>query len=61
MMTCDWHFEAGGKQVAFSTNTVHGDLALQYELWDTHTGRLLDKWDGKLTDEAPSWTRRLRS
>jgi hypothetical protein len=58
MMIADWHFEAGGKQVAFSTNTVHGDLVPQYELRDTSTGRLLDKWDGKLTQEAPAWTNR---
>jgi hypothetical protein len=60
MMICDWHFEGGGNQVGFSTNTVHGDFAPHYELRDTHTGRLIDNWDGRLTDKAPSWTRRLK-
>ena len=44
MLIGDWHFEAGGKQVAFSTNTVHGDLAPHYELRDIRTGRLVSKW-----------------
>ena len=61
MMICDWHFEAGGKQVAFSTNTVHGDLAPQYELRDTQTGRLIAKWDGHLNIESPAWATRLKS
>jgi hypothetical protein len=60
MMICGWQFEAGGKQVAFSTNTVHGDLAPHYELRDTQTGRLLDKWDGHLNNKAPSWATRLK-
>jgi hypothetical protein len=61
MMICDWNFEAGGKQVAFSTNTVHGDLAPHYELRDTQTGRLIAKWDGPLNRKSPTWAARLRS
>jgi hypothetical protein len=54
MMICDWRFEAGGKQGAFSTNTVHGDLVPQYELRDTYTGRLIAKVTGHLNSEITS-------
>ena len=60
MMIANWHFEAGGKQVAFSTNTVHGDLAPQYELRDTRTGRLISSSDGHLTGKSPAWAGRLK-
>lgn len=60
MMIGDWHFEAGGKQVAFSTNTVHGDLAPHYELRDTQTGRLIDKWNGPVNSKSPQWATRLK-
>ena len=59
MMISDWHFDAGGKQVAFSTTTVHGDLAPHYELRDTQTGRLIAKWDGHLNRKSPAWATRL--
>jgi hypothetical protein len=56
MMICAWHFVDGGKQVAFYTNTVHGDLAPHYELHDIRTGRLVDKLDGSLNEKSPRWT-----
>jgi hypothetical protein len=59
MVIARWHFVAGGKQAAFYANTVHGDLAPHYELRDLQTGRQLDKWDGPLTDKAPSGAQQL--
>jgi len=61
MMIGNRYFEAGGRQIAFSTNIVHGDLASHYELRDTQAGRLIDKWDGHLTGKAPAWAKKLRS
>src|SRR5258708_33613387 len=55
-MIADWGFRAGGTQVAFYTNTVHGDLAPRYELHDVKTGRPVARWDGHLTEASPSWT-----
>ena len=34
-----WHFAAGGKQVAFYQETVHGGLGIHYELCDVASGR----------------------
>jgi hypothetical protein len=51
-----WPFLAGGKQVAFYTNTLHGDLAPHFELRDIPTGRLLGKWNGPLDEKSPAWT-----
>ncbi len=59
MMIGKWHFVAGGKQAAFHTDTVHGDFAPHYELRDLQTGRKVAKWDGPLTDQAPSWAQNL--
>ena len=56
MMICAWHFVAGGKQVAFYTNTVHGDFGPHYELHDVRTGRLVKKLDGHLDEKSPRWT-----
>ena len=36
-----WHFTAGGKQVAFEQETVHGGLGIHYELREVATGRLI--------------------
>jgi hypothetical protein len=59
MLIAKWHFVAGGKQAAFYTNTVHGDFAPHYELRDLQTGRQVAKWDGPLTEQAPSWAQEL--
>jgi hypothetical protein len=59
MLIANWHFVAGGKQAAFYTNTVHGDFAPHYELRDLQTGRQVGKWDGALSDKAPSWAQGL--
>jgi len=55
-MICAWHFLAGGKRVAFYTNTVHGDFAPHYELYNVRTGRLIEKLDGPLDEKSPTWT-----
>lgn len=57
----DWRFMAGGTQVAFYQDFLHGPRGQHYELRDLETGRLIDKWDGDLTKAAPVWTRGLRS
>ena len=59
MLIADWHFLDGGKRVAFSTNTVHGDMAPHYELHDVDSGRLLSHWNGHLNAKSPNWTRGL--
>ena len=56
----DWCFVAGGRQVAFYTDTVHGNFAPHFELRDVESGRLLSQWDGHLTPRSPSWTRLLK-
>lgn len=59
-MVGDWQFVARGKQVAFYTNTVHGDLEPHYELHDVRTGRLIEELDGPLDEKSPGWTDGLR-
>jgi hypothetical protein len=59
MLIANWHFVAGGKQAAFSTNTVHGDFAPHCELRDLRSGHQIAKWDGPLTDKAPFWVHEL--
>ena len=48
----DWCFVAGGKQVAFYTDTVHSNLAPHFELRDVESGRLVSKWDGHLNKRS---------
>jgi hypothetical protein len=50
-----WRFLAGGKQVAFYTNTVHFARSPHFELRDVPTGRLLEKWNGPLDEKSPAW------
>jgi len=40
-----WHFTGGGKQVAFSQETVHGGLGVHYEIRDVGSGRRVAQWD----------------
>ena len=54
-----WCFWAGGKQVAFEQETVHGGMGVHYELRDLETGQLADKYDpdvdpGSVT-KPPRW------
>jgi hypothetical protein len=57
----DWKFVAGGSQVAFYQDFLHGTPGQHYELRDVESGRLIGQWDGDLTDKAPAWARGLRS
>jgi len=54
-----WYFLDNGKQVAFYTNTVHGDRAPYYELRDIQTDKAIEKWQGQLTERSPEWAKRL--
>ncbi len=59
MVIADWQFVEGGRQVAFYTNTLHGDLGAHYELHDVSSGRLLAQYDGHRGAKAPAWARGL--
>jgi hypothetical protein len=39
-----WHFTAGGKQIAFEQETVHGGLGVHYELRDASSARLIAEY-----------------
>ena len=52
-----WHFEAGGRQVAFEQESVHGHHGVHYELHDIDSGRLLGRYDGDPKPDAPRWVR----
>jgi hypothetical protein len=55
-----WFFVNGGTQVAFYQDFLHGTSAAHYELRNVDSGRLIDKWDGELTMQAPNWTNRFK-
>jgi len=54
-----WCFWAGGKQVAFEQETVHGGMGVHYELRDIGTGALADKYDPDASPDSvtkpPRW------
>ena len=54
-----WCFWGGAKQVAFKQQTVHGGMAVHYELRDIETGQLTDKYDPDAnpdsTTKPPKW------
>ena len=55
-----WAFERGAEQVAYHVGPRHGETASHCELHDVRTGRLVESWDGDLTDPGkPTWTRKL--
>jgi hypothetical protein len=45
--------------VAFYQDFLHGRPGPHYELHDVDSVRLIEKWDGNLTQEAPSWAKGL--
>lgn len=55
MVIADWQFVEGGKQVAFYTNTLHGDFGAHYELHDVSSGHLLAQYNGHRGAKAPAW------
>ena len=54
-----WCFWGGAKQVAFKQETVHGGMAVHYELRDIETGQVTDKYDPDAnpdsTTKPPKW------
>jgi hypothetical protein len=40
-----WHFTAGGMQIAFEQETVHGGRGVHYELRDVASGRLIAEYN----------------
>jgi hypothetical protein len=54
-----WCFEAGGRQVAFEQETVHGGIDAHYELRDVATGQLVEKFDpdrnADMAAKPPRW------
>ena len=55
----DWQFRAGGTQLAFVTNALHGGGRAHYELRDLAKGTLIAKWDGPAGPKSPAWMRGL--
>jgi len=59
LLIARWCFWAGGKQVAFEQETVHGGMGVHYELRDIETGKLADKYDPDTDAESvtkpPRW------
>lgn len=60
-----WGFWAGGKQVAFEQETLHGGASAHYELHDVETGELADKYDPDANPDSvtkpPRWVVSLGS
>ncbi|MGH7731458.1 MAG: hypothetical protein ACRENJ_09440 [Candidatus Eiseniibacteriota bacterium] len=65
-----WRFVAGGRQVAFQQETVHGGLGVPYELRDVASGRLVAAYHPPVTgdnrtlppgEDAPAWVRALEA
>jgi len=60
-----WCFEAGGKEVAFEQETVHGGIDAHYELRDVATGDLVEKFEpdpnADMAARPPRWVVDLNS
>jgi hypothetical protein len=62
-----WRFTAGGKQIAYEQETVHGGLGVHYELRDVATGRLVAEYSPKVGPDnqpepdqrPPAWVSEL--
>jgi hypothetical protein len=54
-----WRFEAGGRQVSFRQETVHGGFGTHYELHDVETGDLLAAFEDGEGRQRPAWVERL--
>jgi hypothetical protein len=57
MMISEWHFLAGGKEVAYHSGTVHGDSADHSTRLDIATGKVLATYAGIPDETSPDWTR----
>ena len=63
-----WHFTAGGKQVAYRQETLHGGFGIHYELREVATGRLIAEYDPEygsdnrlleIQKNVPKWVEEL--
>ena len=62
-----WHFTAGGQQIAYEQETVHGGLGVHYELREVASGRLIAEYTPRvgpdnrpeLTQNPPAWVLEL--
>jgi len=55
-----WHFTAGGKQIAFEQETVHGGLGVHYELRDASSARLIAEYSPTIgPDNQPVANRKI--
>jgi hypothetical protein len=52
-----WQFEQGDALVAFFTDTPHGNLFPECELYDTGTWKKVDEWHPGKSAEMPEWVR----
>lgn len=55
----NWQFVAEGKKFAFFQDFAHGPGNPHCELRDVETGRLISKWDGRITQKSPLWVRKI--
>ena len=55
----NWDFVAGGKQVALFQDYAHFGSSPHCELRDVETGRLISKWDGRITQKSPKWAKKI--
>jgi hypothetical protein len=55
----NWQFVAEGRQFAFFQDVAHGPGNPHCELRDVETGRLMSKWDGRITQKSPLWVRKI--
>jgi hypothetical protein len=55
----NWQFVAEGKKFAFFQDVAHGPGNPHCELRDIETGRLISKWDGRITQKSPFWARKI--
>jgi hypothetical protein len=60
LMIYDWSFIDSGAKVAMSTGTVHGMESRHLLLYNAHSGRQLEEWNGKLDEAPPSWAKDLK-
>ncbi|MFZ1083047.1 MAG: hypothetical protein WAO19_14110 [Candidatus Kryptoniota bacterium] len=65
-----WHFTAGGRQVAYKQETVHGGFSIHYELREVATERLIAEYDPEygpdnqlleIQKNVPKWVEELNA
>ena len=57
-MMYEWYFWAGGREIVFHADTVHGNIGPHAVRVDIATGRKVEQFDGNVDDTSPSWTRK---